>query len=187
MSGLIKRKGRPIRLYTMSHLREVLYPRLPNGRYYEYFIRNDDCFAGKQCKDYCENETPLILEVYEDIESQHIYSQNICVDVRGGRVKFKDCSNERASNKRRDKNAGYAEFIQSHERMGNLTATAFYWFTEFYNYFQQKNKSLPYKFKDLLYHVYQNKSNPKEQKKASEAFVVFAKKTLSEGEFNNRN
>lgn len=178
VNGLTKQKGEPIRLYTMSELR-ALYPNLPNGRYYEYYISNDSCFEGKQCKEYLNDGIPLILEVYESIEPKYIHSQNICVDVKGGKLKFKDLSNERACDKRRKQNQAYSEFIQGHQRMGHLTTPVFFWFTEFYNHFQEKNKSLPYTFKDLLYYVYTNKDNKKEQNKASKAFVDYVKKALS--------
>ena len=38
--GLIKKRGDNIVLSNMSHCRSI-YPELPNGRYYEYLIRDD--------------------------------------------------------------------------------------------------------------------------------------------------
>ena len=146
--GLKKKKGEPIRLWKMSHLR-CGYDSLPNGRYYEYMIRNDRFLKGKQCKEYFfvdedNHVSDIALEIYESIPHKHIETQNFYFDVKGGSVKRGNRKDAIEKTMRREANEKYAKFIESHNNIeGHLTPQAYIHFVDLYNECQRRNMTIP--------------------------------------------
>jgi len=179
--GLKKKKGEPIRLWKMSYLRSH-YDLLPNGRYYEYMIRNDRFLKGKQCKEYFlvdedNHVLDVALEIYESIPHQHIETQNFYFDVKGGVLKRSSRRNDAIEKTmRREANEKYAKFIDSHNNMeGHLTPQAYIHFVELYNECQRRNMTIPHAAKDWLYRIYSNVGKPRIQKMYSDDFVAYKK------------
>jgi hypothetical protein len=178
--GLTKKKGEPIRLWKMSHLRSH-YGLLPNGRYYEYMIRNDRFLKGKQCKEYFfvdegNHVLDIALEIYESIPHQHVETQNFYFDVKGGSVKRSSRKDSIEKTTRRESNEKYAKFIDSHNNMeGHLTPQAYIHFVGLYNECQRRNISIPYRAKDWLCKIYSHADKPRIQKIYSDDFVAYKK------------
>ena len=178
--GLKKKKGEPIRLWKMSHLR-CGYNSLPNGRYYEYMIRNDRFLKGKQCKEYFfvdedNHVSDIALEIYESIPHKHIETQDFYFDVKGGSVKRGNRRDVIDNEMRRQANEKYAKFIDSHNNMeGHLTAQAYIHFVDLYNECQRRNITIPHRAKDWLHKIYSNVDRPRIQKIYSDDFVAYTK------------
>jgi len=179
--GLKKKKGEPIRLWKISHLRSG-YDSLPNGRYYEYMIRNDSFLKGKQCKEYFyvdedNHVLDVALEIYESVPHKYIETQNLYFDVKGGSVKKSSRKDAVEKTMRRYANEKYAKFIDSHNNMeGHLTSQAYIHFVDLYNECQRRNITIPYQAKDWLNKVYSNVGKPRIQKMYSDDFIAYKKK-----------
>lgn len=178
--GLKKKKGEPIRLWKMSYLRSH-YDLLPNGRYYEYMIRNDRFLKGKQCKEYFfvdedNHVLDIALEIYESIPHKYIETQKFYFDVKGGSIRKSNRQDAIDKTMRRQGNEKYAKFIDSHNNMeGHLTSQAYIHFIDLYNECQRRNINIPYTAKDWLSKIYTNHENPRIQKMYSDDFVAYKK------------
>ena len=165
----------------MSHCRSS-YPELPNGRYYEYFIRHDEFLKGKQCKEFtlidkkANHKQVVAVQSFESIPAKHIESQGLCFDVKGGVVKFADVAkvSQTKQTDLRVANEKFMKFIQGHRDMKHLDVSSFFYFAELYNECQRLNKGIPYKAKDLICNVYSNYNDKKLHKTASKKFVEYA-------------
>jgi len=185
--GFKKKRGQKLILSDMRDCRSS-YINLPNGRYYEYLIRNDEFLEGKLCKEYKVSYTKIdptkqrlaAIEIFESLDSKYIESQGICFDVKGGVVKFSEVPkiNKDPADKIKKANEKYMKFIKSHHEMGHLTTSSYYHFMEIYNECQWFNKSIPYKIKDLLMNVYSSHNNKKMQNRMSDIFVKYKKECL---------
>lgn len=178
--GLTKQRGQNIVLSNMTHCRSS-YPELPNGRYYEYFIRNDKFLKNKQCKEFtlidkkADHKQVVAVQIFESIPAKYIESQGLCFNVKGGAVKFADVSkksqNQQASP--HAPNEKFMQFIQSHRNMKHLDVRSYFYFVELYNQCQSLNKGIPYKAKDLISNVYSSHNDKKLHKVASKNFVKY--------------
>lgn len=185
--GLVKKRGDNIVLCNMSHCRSI-YPELPNGRYYEYIIRDDFFLKNKQCKEYsfydkkADHKQLVGVQIFEDIDPKYIDSQGLCFDVKGGVVKFKDLkgTNKNPTRNLKPANKKFMDFIEGHRRMKHLDVRSYFYFVELYNECQRLNIGIPYKAKDLISKVYSNFNNKKLQKLASDNFVSYKKETFRE-------
>ena len=180
--GLTKQRGQNIVLSDMSHCRSS-YPELPNGRYYEYFIRHDQFLKGKQCKEFtlidkkADHKQLVAVQIFESIPAKHIESQGLCFDVKGGVVKFAEVVkvSKTKQTDSRISNDKFMKFIQSHRDMNHLDVRSFFYFAELYNGCQRLNKGIPYKAKDLICNVYSSHNDKKLQNIASKKFVEYAR------------
>jgi hypothetical protein len=183
--GLTKQRGQNIVLSNMSHCRSA-YPELPNGRYYEYLIRDDRFLKGKQCKEFtlidkkADHKQLVAVQVFESIPAKYIEPQVVCFNVKGGVVKFTDVgkTSRNQQTNSRISNEKFLKFIQSHRKMSNLDVPSFYYFTELYNKCQNLNIGIPYKAKDLICGVYNNHNDKELKSIASKKFVDYAKKEI---------
>ena len=183
--GLTKQRGQNIVLSNMSHCRSS-YPELPNGRYYEYFIRHDQFLKDKQCKEFtlidkkADHKEVVAVQVFESISAKHIESQGLCFDVKGGVVKFLDIA-KASQTKHTDSyvaNEKFMKFIQGHRNMEHLDVRSFFYFAELYNGCQRLNKGIPYKAKDLICNVYSSYNDKKSQNIASKKFAEYARNEI---------
>jgi hypothetical protein len=192
----LQRDGKNPLQFFMRDITRQKYESLPNGRYYEYNLNSLSAFKNKPCKKYYildANKSKVFVgfELYEDIPSSAINTDQLYFDVKGGKLNYLKKPKKKSAgaykqninkaigsspNAHRGKFAEkYIQMILGHKRMNHISHEVYCHAMLILRKCAGLNLIIPHKFKTLLYDIYAQDS--KVNKSTAETnFILYVKK-----------